>query len=125
VAVLSERQLPVEVVQFGDNFLSWRNRPPLLHRVAVIRHSPFRFRLEDTDPATVATVRRLLNEAGRDPTDPVVWRELSLAMAMHAQPRGPVVCSMFSPKHIARNAQIADGGAFSEALLSAVTEAAA
>jgi hypothetical protein len=123
-AIMAAGELTVDVAQFGDNFLSWKKQSPLPSRVAVIRHSPFRFRLEDANPAMVETIRRLLVEAGYDASDPLVWCELSLAMALRAEPRGPVICSMFNPNHISRNVEIANGGRFPEAMLSAIMEAA-
>jgi aryl-alcohol dehydrogenase-like predicted oxidoreductase len=123
-AILASGAPSVDVVQVADNFLQWPNRHCLPSVTAMIRHSPFRFNLEDGDPTRIATIRSLLSEAGYDAVDLSTWRDLSLGLVLRALPQGPVICSMFDPRHIARNIEVADGGRFPEALLSAILAAA-
>ena len=121
IAILSAGEPAVDLVQFPDNFLAQAAQHlPTRPQIAVIRHSPFRFDLETADQRAIVSIRRLLAEAAFDSSDLAVWHEIALALALRANPLGVVVCSMYEPRHIARNAKIADGALFPKTLLAAI-----
>jgi D-threo-aldose 1-dehydrogenase len=120
-AILDAGKPEVDVVQIPRNIFNRDGRRlPNSSTVATILHSVFQLPSDSVVLNVITKIRRILLDAGFDPTNRDVWRELSLAHACHTNPAGVVVCSMFQTGHAIRNAEIASGHVYSHELLAAI-----
>jgi diketogulonate reductase-like aldo/keto reductase len=120
-AILVAGTPEVDVVQVPKNIFNQASRHlPDASTVGTILHSVLKLPSEAIVPQVVLGIHGILADAGLDPKDRDIWRELSLAYACHVNPAGVVVCSMFQPKHAIRNAEIVSGHVYSHDLLASI-----